>query len=118
MNAFIYVLSVNGLLFFFSLIFYFFPPKKINDFYGYRTYRTMKNKDVWDFSNKFFNKTLLLYSGICFIVALGLAYLNLTWMSSWVPMGLLAFTVVVCIASTEKSLNENFDKEGNRKTKK
>ena len=29
MDAFIYVLSVNGLIFFLSIIFYFIPPKKI-----------------------------------------------------------------------------------------
>ncbi|MBL4605271.1 MAG: SdpI family protein, partial [Flavobacteriaceae bacterium] len=54
MSAYVYVLSVNGLLFIISLIFYFFPPKKINNLYGYRTHRTMQNKEAWDLANNLF----------------------------------------------------------------
>ncbi len=118
MNAFTYVLSVNGLLFFLSIIFYYIPPKKINSLYGYRTHRTMLNKEIWDFSNQFFSKILLKYSGICFLVALVLAYLNPELMVSWVPMALLIFTLLICIISTEKALNEIYDKEGNKKSRK
>ncbi len=28
------------------------PPKKINHIYGYRTRRSMKNQQVWDYANK------------------------------------------------------------------
>ena len=115
MSPFVYVLSVNGLLFLISIIFYYFPPKKINNIYGYRTQRTMSNQDAWDFANQLFNKVLIKYAAISFIVALALAYLNPELMSSWFPMAFLFFTVIVCIFTTEKALNENFDKEGNRK---
>lgn len=118
MSAYTYVLSVNGLLFFVSLIFYFFPPKKINSLYGYRTHRTMQNKEIWDFANTLFNNTLIKYSAISFLVALALAYLNPTLMQSWFPMAFLFFTLLVCIVTTEKALNERFDKEGNKKSKK
>lgn len=118
MSPFVYVLSVNGLLFLISIIFYYFPPKKINNIYGYRTQRTMSNQDAWDFANQLFNKVLIKYAAISFIVALALAYLNPELMSSWFPMAFLFFTVIVCIFTTEKALNENFDKEGNRKNQK
>ena len=118
MNPYIYVLTVNGLLFFLSILFHFFPPKKINNLYGYRTHRTMQNEDVWNFSNSLFTKTLLKYSAISFIAALVLAYLYPNLMSSWFPMAFLFFTLLVCIITTEKALNENFDQEGKRKTKK
>lgn len=118
MNPYVYVLSVNGLMFFISVIFYVFPPKKINSFYGYRTHRTMQNKDIWDFANSLFNKTLLTYASISFLAALALAYLNPELMNSWFPMAFLFFTLLICIISTENSLNKNFDTEGNRKTRK
>lgn len=118
MNPFVYVVSVNGLMFFISLIFYFFPPKKINSLYGYRTHRTMQNDDIWFFANGLFNKTLVKYAAISFVAALALAYLYPNLMTSWFPMVFLLFTLLVCILTTESALNEHFDKEGNRKTKK
>lgn len=30
-----------------------FPPKKINNFYGYRTSNSKKNKSNWDFAQKY-----------------------------------------------------------------
>lgn len=118
MDAFIYVLSVNGLIFLLSIIFYFVPPKKFNSLYGYRTHRTMQNKDIWDFANSLFSVTLLKYTGISFIAALLLTFVNPSLMNSWFPMAFMIFTLLISIISTEKALNENFDEEGNRKTKK
>jgi len=118
MSAYIYVLSVNGLLFFVSLIFYYFPPKKINHLYGYRTHRSMSNKEIWDLANNVFNNALVKYSGISFLVAFLLAYLNPELMQSWFPMAFLFFTLLVAIITTEKALNEKYDKEGNKKSKK
>lgn len=115
MEAYIYVLSVNGLIFLLSLIFYFFPPKKINNFYGYRTHKSMLNEDVWNYSNTLFNKSLLIYSAICFAAAMLLTYLNPSQMQSWVPMGLLLLTILVCIIKTEQGIKHNFDENGKRK---
>ena len=35
---------------------YKYPPKKINLFVGYRTNKSMKNKEMWDFANKYCGK--------------------------------------------------------------
>ena len=118
MDALIYVLSINGLIFLISLAFYYVPPKNINKIYGYKTHRTMQNKNCWDFANHLFSITLLKYSGISLMMALVLTFLNPTMMSSWVPMGLMIVTLLLVVMITEKGLNENFDQEGNRKTKK
>ena len=117
MNTYIYVLSVNGLLFLMSIIFNLFPPKKINNFYGYRTPRTIQNQDIWEFANSVFNKTLLSYSAIGFLASMLLTYLYQDFMDSWFPMAFLFFTLLVCIVKTENLLNQYFDKEGNRKPK-
>ena len=117
MNTYIYVLSVNGLLFLMSIIFNLFPPKKINNFYGYRTPRTIQNQDIWEFANSVFNKTLLSYSAIGFLASMLLTYLYQNLMDSWFPMAFFIFTLLVCIIKTENLLNQYFDKEGNRKPK-
>lgn len=114
MQPYIYVLSVNGLIFLLSIIFYFFPPKKINNLYGYRTHRSMLNLDIWKFSNTIFTQTLLMYSCIAFVAAILLVYLNPQQMQSWIPMGLLLLTLLVSIIKTEQSISKKFNKEGKR----
>ena len=45
-----------------------FPPKKINGLYGYRTYRSMKNQENWDFAQICAGKEMLkmgLFLGMC-----------------------------------------------------
>lgn len=113
MNPYIYVLSVNGLLFLLSVIFYFFPPKKINSLYGYRTYRSMLNDDIWQFSNSFFLKEFIKYSAISFAAALLFVYLNPD--ISWQPMAIMLLSLAVSVIKTEQAISKNFDKEGKRK---
>lgn len=113
MNPFYYVVSVNGLLFLLSIIAYFFPPKKINSFYGYRTNRTMANDTIWKHANTFFNRQFLQYAGISFVAALVLAYINPE--ITWQPMVLLVLALGVCVVKTEQELNKYYDKEGKKK---
>lgn len=115
MDPYIYVLSVNGLIFILSIVFYKFPPKKINSLYGYRTHKSMLNQDIWDYANAVFTKALLMYAAICFAAAMALTFLNPEMMQSWVPMGLMALTLLVSIVKTEQSLKATFDDEGRRK---
>ncbi len=115
MDAFTYVLTTNGLLFFVSILFWKFPPKKINKLYGYRTYRTMQNNGIWDFANTTFNKNLIVYAGISFLAGLLFASFVAKGTISWQPMVLVMLTlVVVCIIKTEKSISERYDDEGNK----
>ena len=114
MNPFIYVLTTNGLLFLLSIVFWKFPPKKINNLYGYRTHRSMLNNDIWDFSNTVFNKNLIIYSGISFLGGLIFANFAITEIT-WQPMVLVVLSILVCIIKTERSISDNFTDEGKRK---
>tara|TARA_B100001059_G_C17644882_1_gene481311 strand:+ start:85 stop:321 length:237 start_codon:yes stop_codon:yes gene_type:complete len=78
----------------------------------------MQNHDVWNFANVLFNKNLLKYAANSFAAAMLLAYVNPDLITSWFPMAFLFFTLLVCIITTEKELNQNFDKEGKQITKK
>lgn len=57
------ILSPNiiGMIFILAgLIQMIFPPKKINSLYGYRTPRSMKDIEVWNFAQKLSSKILIL----------------------------------------------------------
>ncbi len=112
MSAISYVLSVNGLLFLMSIVFYYFPPKKINKLYGYRTYRTMSNDRIWKEANSTFNLSLLKFSGIGFAAAMLIAFVLPGLIQSWVPMLILSITLIVSIYTTEKTLNASYDSDG------
>lgn len=43
------------------------PPKTINNVYGYRTRRSMKSYETWDFAHKYAGK-ILLYSGVSLMI--------------------------------------------------
>ncbi|REH56149.1 SdpI/YhfL family protein [Tenacibaculum gallaicum] len=111
MNPFYYVLSINGLLFLFSIIFYFFPPKKINAIYGYRTNKTMKNDTIWQFANTFFTKEFMKYSAISLVAALVLA--SISKELTWQPMAIMLLSLAVSVVKTEQEINKNFDEDGN-----
>lgn len=113
MNPYVYVLSVNGLLFVLSIVFYFFPPKKINALYGYRTNRSILNEDIWEFANTFFTKQLLLYATLSLVAALILAMISAE--ITWQPMTLMLLSLAVSVIKTEQSLNATFDEDGKRK---
>lgn len=114
MSPFIYVLTTNGLLFLLSFIFWKFPPKKINNLYGYRTFKAMQNQEIWDFANSNFNKTLLFYSGLSFLGGLILAQFSAKEIS-WEPMVLVMLSILVSIIKTERIINDNFTDEGKKK---
>ena len=112
MNPYYYVLSVNGILLLFSILFCFFPPKKINAIYGYRTNKAMKNDVVWQFANTYFNKQFLKYSAISFVAALILA--SISKELTWQPMAIMLLSLAVSVIKTEQELNKNFDGEGKK----
>lgn len=114
MNPITYVLTTNGVLFIISIIFWKFPPKKINNFYGYRTPKAMQNEKIWTFANKTFNETFLKFSGFSFLAALLFATFS-TEELTWQPMVFVALAILVSIIKTERSLKDNFTDEGKKK---
>jgi uncharacterized membrane protein len=107
-------MTTNGLLFLLSILFYKFPPKKINSLYGYRTVKAMQNQQIWDFANGIFNKNLLIYSGISLLGSVLLASFTSKELT-WQPMLLVLLCIVVSILKTERSLTDNFTEEGDKK---
>lgn len=113
-NTITYILTTNGLLFLLSIIFYFFPAKKINQLYGYRTHKASQNQKIWEFANAVFNKNLLIYAAISLVATFGLYFATQKELT-WQPMLFILLTIVVSIVKTENALKANFTEDGERK---
>ncbi len=99
----------GGLIFMItSLIMYFFPPKKINFIYGYRTLRSMKNQKNWDFAQKYSSFTLFYLSIIMVISSLlSLLMIHQLFLSMWLGLSEVLLTVFILLWKVEKAIQQN-----------
>jgi hypothetical protein len=92
-----------------ALIMYRFPVKKINYLFGYRTKNSMKNQQIWNFSQKF-SSIKMLQSGL-FLVAfsfLGMVFHPNETVQLIVGIGLSILVCVYLFYTTEKAIKKNF----------
>ena len=86
-----------------------FPPKSINSLYGYRTPRSMKNKENWDFSQTYAANLMMQCGG--FMLAIAIIYLlspitlNMAIDFS-LSMGIIILVCIVLIIKTERALKK------------
>ncbi|HPN90136.1 MAG TPA: SdpI family protein [Bacilli bacterium] len=97
-------------------------PKKINYFSGYRTRRSMQNKETWDFAHRYFGRLSLVFGLVLMPLTIiaALTFRN-TDVETVGIMGTLLMTgqivfFIILIIPTEIALKKNFDKDGNRRT--
>ena len=101
------------LLIIFAWYYKAFPPKSINFIYGYRTRKSMRNQETWDFGNKI-GAEMMFYTGMATLVVGTVAYfISPTW-----SLGISGFFLVVALFEgifwCEQQLAHNFDKNGKR----
>ena len=118
MSPFTIITFVTGcILVVTSIITLFYPSKKINTGYGYRTRASMRNQQTWEEANRYSSKLMLLCGGI--LAATGLLSF---FISSLSQTGIITGTILTFLFTllpiplTERHLKKLFDKEGNRKT--
>ena len=94
------------------------PPKDINGSYGYRTSMSMKSRETWDFSHRYFGKLwfilgliLLPLSAAAMLFLLGKS-VGTIGNASIVIMAVHLVFVIVPIFPTEAALKRNFDSNG------
>lgn len=92
-----------------SLMLHCFPPKKINYLYGYRTPLSMKNQEVWNFSQKY-AAVKMIQSGLFLLAA---SLLNVLFnipekTATIIGVILLIASFVFMFFSTEKAIKKNF----------
>lgn len=94
-----------------GLIMKIYPPKKPNNFYGYRTSRSMKSKAAWRFANSL-SSNIFIIAGIllCLISYLSWHYDE----EDFVIINLIGLLLSIgsTVYFTEKALKKNFDDEG------
>ena len=107
-------LLIGPLMLLTCCIFSKYPPKKINDFYGYRTKRSMRNQDCWNFANRHSISLMWKISFLtCVFQAISVILLD-EGVALLTTTIVLATTLIYSVYLTEKALKNTFDKEGNR----
>lgn len=96
-------------------------PKEINDFFGYRTSMSMKNKDTWEFAHHYCGKLWIIIGRIMIVPSL----ISMLFVIGKDIGTVGGFGCILCfvqlafltasIFPTEIALRKNFDKHGNRK---
>jgi uncharacterized membrane protein len=95
-----------------------FPPKKINNWYGYRTASSMKNQQTWDEANRYSAKMMVIMGLILLIAGFLLTVLvnylitdkqkaEGLMMGITIAMGILPAAIM--IARTESHLDKTFN---------
>ena len=114
-------LLVPGIMMFFGWRFRTKPPKHINGLYGYRTARSMKNQQTWDFAHAVCG-TIWFRVGVCMLpLSVGLMLpsfgRDIETVGLWCG-GITLLQVVVLLGTivpVERALKQNFDQFGRKR---
>jgi uncharacterized membrane protein len=109
------LIIVGSFIIIIGLIFKFFPPKKINSFYGWRSNFSMKNQDIWDEAQRY--GAIILVAGGCAMLLAGLFVYFLLHNNSEIVtlVGVVAVFIAIFV-SGEIHLHRLFNKDGTRKS--
>ncbi len=111
-NPFTIPLFLCGLVFIaVGLLMRYFPPKKINSLYGYRTPSSMKSQEHWDFSQLYSAKLMWKCGvGLALFSLIGIGFPN--WSSSTqsvLVVFVLLVPIIIIFWKTEKAIKNKFE---------
>jgi len=101
-----------------GMIFSKTPPKKMNKIAGYRTEKSMKSQETWDFANRYAGKLFIKWGSILLIFSILIPFMVRNALEDIQALLVVALvvlqTVIICftIIPVEKALKENFDEQG------
>ena len=96
-----------------SLIFYFRPPGKINGLYGYRTPRSMKNPENWNYANKVAPKYMLISTHVALAISLIYFFIvkdSFSFTATFLPINFLYCFSLICIIPVVETKLRKFEK--------
>jgi len=99
-----YFLS-GGVVTILGILFFSFPPKKINSVYGYRTRRSKRNQEVWDAANHY-SAILMILAGV--LTLLSGAICVLFGASVIIPNLMVIIFLILLMIFTERYLKQRF----------
>ena len=86
-----------------------FPPKKINDLYGYRSRRSKASQEAWDFAQSHSLELMVWVAVINTALAVPALFIELdTLYGVFISLGILLFSVLYLFWDTERALKEKF----------
>ncbi|MFV0464485.1 MAG: SdpI family protein [Lachnospiraceae bacterium] len=114
-------LLIPVIILIFGLLMALRPPRTINIIYGYRTERSMKNQDTWEFANRLCGKIWIgcgIVLGLITVLALfigqGLGDTFLGMLSiALVTIQMIA--IFLTLIPVERTLKREFDQDGARR---
>lgn len=87
----------------------FFPPKEINDLYGYRTERSKQSQEVGVFAQEYANNVLFWIGLINLLFAiLGLLIGLSVWLGLTISLTTMTASFIYLFKETEKQLKKKF----------
>ena len=96
-------------------------PRQINGICGYRTTRSMKNQNTWEFAHRYSGK-IWFFSGLAMLPISAVIFLVFVKGSTsaignaGLVIIIVQMAVMICvIPATEAALKRNFDDEGRRR---
>ncbi len=101
---------LSGIIFMITgFVMFKFPPKNINMLYGYRTTRSMKNQEQWDFSQKYSAK-LLIFCGVFLILTSNISLIITINNKAklFISLALIFGSVIFLLFKTENELKKRF----------
>lgn len=109
-NTLFFMPTLTGLVFLLVASFmYYYPPKKINSLYGYRTKSSMENQDRWDFAQLYSAKKMILYGTL--LALFGLLGLIVDFSENIeliIGISSLLIVVILLLVQTEKAIKQKF----------
>ncbi|MCK7556922.1 SdpI family protein [Chitinophaga sedimenti] len=97
-----------------------FPPKSTKAWYGYRTFLSTQNKEMWDSANQYaawFSRR----AGIALLLIglmMGYIFKKQTDLFLYLTIGPVIISALLMAGYTEWYLHETFDEEGHRRERK
>ena len=107
------ILVVSGIIFCLAAFLHKrFPPKQINSFYGYRTRKSMKNIESWNFAQSLSSKKMKNMSFRMIGLGLIMSFVKLEiLLSLWIGLTIVISMVVLVIFQIENELKKHFSKK-------
>jgi len=95
-----------------AAIMYFFPPMKVNMFYGYRTRSSMSSQDRWDFSQRY--SAIQMFRGAIMLILISFTGYFLKFpdkTTNYIGAALVLIVTGFVIWSTEKAIKQKFPQQ-------
>lgn len=107
------ILLPGAAFFVLGLVFLLFPPKRINGFYGYRTERSRRDIESWNFAQRHSAKAMIWTSlanmavclcGDAIVRSLALPLARTATCDALIEVAAIVAQMAIVIASTERTL--------------